>query len=159
MNGNQWWWKFNIYVPLMPLICILTFICLLLCGCADHADQVFSISEGRTLLIPCESDRKQVWSFKKEKSSRRVTIFTLFKNGTIIRERDDPQGRFVLHRRALEIVRLELEDSGRYMCNSNLVAKVTVIKGEDLLRNFFFVSPLFQEEHASLAVEQIANEA
>ncbi|XP_041933334.1 uncharacterized protein LOC121696076 [Alosa sapidissima] len=90
--------------------------------------QTFYISEGRTLLIPCESDKKQVWSFRKERSPRRVNIFTVFRNGTIIRMRDDPQGRFVPYHKALEIVRLELEDSGKYMCNSNVVARLTVIK-------------------------------
>ncbi|KAL2080314.1 hypothetical protein ACEWY4_024107 [Coilia grayii] len=91
--------------------------------------QFISVSEGRSLFIPCESERKQVWSFRKERSSQRVNLFTVFRNGTVIRERDDPQGRFVPHPKALEIVRLELEDSGRYLCNMRLVARLTVIKG------------------------------
>ncbi|XP_063042199.1 uncharacterized protein LOC134436779, partial [Engraulis encrasicolus] len=90
--------------------------------------QVFSISEGRTLFIPCEGERKQVWSFKKERTSQRVNIFTVFRNGTVLRERDDPEGRFVPQLKALEIGRLRLEDSGRYLCNMKLVARLIVLK-------------------------------
>lgn len=95
-----------------------------------HAGKVFSVAEGRNLLIPCERDGKQVWSFRREKTSGREIIFTILKNGTIIRERDDPQGRFSHSHNALEIDPLELEDSGKYLCNGNMVAKLTVTKGE-----------------------------
>ncbi|XP_062385618.1 uncharacterized protein LOC134072788 isoform X2 [Sardina pilchardus] len=87
----------------------------------------FSISEGRTLLIPCEGDKKQVWSFKKERSPKRV-IFTVLRNGTVIGQSDNLQGRFFPYHKALMIVHLELEDSGKYLCNNNPVAWLTVIK-------------------------------
>lgn len=94
-----------------------------------HAGIVFSVAEGRTLLIPCESDRKQIWSFRKERTSR-VIILSVFKNGTVIKGRDDPQGRFDHFHNTLEIDHLELEDSGKYLCNGQMVAKLTVTKGE-----------------------------
>ncbi|XP_028819808.1 uncharacterized protein LOC114770228 [Denticeps clupeoides] len=92
--------------------------------------KAFSLPVGRTLLLPCDGsdDRKQLWSFRRNKNSKRMNIFTMFRNGTVKREREDPWGRFVLHRGALEILQLVLEDTGKYFCNSNLAATLTVME-------------------------------
>ncbi|XP_008302381.1 uncharacterized protein LOC103374123 [Stegastes partitus] len=86
----------------------------------------FTVSAGRTLLLPCKgsSRPKQKWIRQKE-GGRREVIFTRFKDGTVKSETDG--GRLSFAHDALQIQDLQLEDSGEYLCNGILQARVGVL--------------------------------
>lgn len=88
----------------------------------------FTVSVGRTLLLPCSSSSKpkQKWSVRKRGYEQRVHIFTRYKNGTLKKERGDRGNRFTFDQDALQILNLQLGDAGEYMCNGEMEAKVTV---------------------------------
>lgn len=88
------------------------------------------VSAGRTLLLPCRgSDQvKQRW-FHRRTGKKRQAIFTRFRNGTVKEEREDADDRFRLDQDALQILDLQLEDAGEYLCNRELEARVIVLAG------------------------------
>ncbi|KAI4874136.1 hypothetical protein NFI96_015847 [Prochilodus magdalenae] len=92
----------------------------------------FVVSVGSTLYLPCSFSGKfkQRWAYKHTTASKREYISTLFKNGTLKQERDDPGSRFIHNYNHLHIVNLQLSDSGFYLCNGHAVASVMVISAE-----------------------------
>ncbi|XP_072226867.1 uncharacterized protein [Leuresthes tenuis] len=86
----------------------------------------FKVSAGRTLLLPCSgsSKPKQKW-FRQREGERREAIFTRFRNGTEKPELE--RSRLSYTNNALQIQDLKPEDTGEYLCNGVLEAKVTVI--------------------------------
>ncbi|XP_010898825.1 uncharacterized protein LOC105028063 isoform X2 [Esox lucius] len=91
--------------------------------------QSLAVSSGRALLLPCKvsAKHKQKWAFKKHGHVKQA-ILTLFKNGTVKKEREDPHNRFSYNDDALQILNLQPGDSGEYTCNRNLSNNVTVLK-------------------------------
>ncbi|XP_055750364.1 uncharacterized protein LOC129831221 [Salvelinus fontinalis] len=89
----------------------------------------FAVSAGRALLLPCivSSKAKRRWFFRKDSHAKQEPILTLFKNGTMKKERKDPQKRFSYEDGALQILNLQPGDSGEYLCNGEKEAKVTVL--------------------------------
>ncbi|KAM9340704.1 uncharacterized protein ABDE67_016449 [Symphorus nematophorus] len=87
----------------------------------------FSVSAGRTLLLPCSSSNKarHRW-FHRRDGGRRELIFTWFRNGTAKPERED--GRLSYDNDTLQIHDLQPEDAGGYQCSgSKLWTRVTVL--------------------------------
>ncbi|CAB1451502.1 unnamed protein product [Pleuronectes platessa] len=86
----------------------------------------FSVSSGRTLLLPCgrSPKPKQRW-FHRRRGGRREAIFTRFRNGTVKPERED--GRLGFMYDALQIQDLQPGDAGEYQCNGELQGRVTVL--------------------------------
>ncbi|KAM9738195.1 uncharacterized protein ACNS7B_013620 [Menidia menidia] len=87
--------------------------------------QDFRVSAGRTLLLPCRSSSKpkQRW-FRQKAGERRQAIFTRFRNGT---EKSEIEGsRLSYNNDALQIQDLQPEDTGEYLCNGELQARVTI---------------------------------
>lgn len=93
------------------------------------AGDSFVVSEGGTLYLPCPSSGKpkQRWAYKHLTASKREFISTLFRNGTVKEEREDPHSRFIHTYNHLLIRNLQLPDSGIYLCNGHQVASVMVI--------------------------------
>ncbi|XP_021416220.2 CXADR-like membrane protein isoform X3 [Oncorhynchus mykiss] len=90
----------------------------------------FAVSAGRALLLPCivSNKAKWRWFFRKDSHAKREPILTLFKNGTMKKERKDPQKRFSCDEDgSLQILNLQPGDSGEYLCNGEKAAKVTVL--------------------------------
>ncbi|CAJ1082873.1 hypothetical protein GBF38_010630 [Xyrichtys novacula] len=87
----------------------------------------FSVSAGRTLLLPCSgSYRPRLrWFHRKRAGGRRELIFTWFGNGTVKPEREG--GRLSYRNNSLQIQNLQLGDAGEYLCNGNLQARLTVL--------------------------------
>ncbi|XP_060915344.1 uncharacterized protein LOC132990884 isoform X2 [Labrus mixtus] len=87
----------------------------------------FSVSAGRTLLLPCSrsSRPKQRWFYRRREEGRRELIFTWFGNGTAKPEREG--SRLSYRNDGLQIQNLQLEDAGEYLCNGNLQARLTVV--------------------------------
>lgn len=86
----------------------------------------FLVPAGRTLLLPCSdsSKRKKRWSQRRE-GGRWETLLTLFRNGTVRAERS----RISLRNEALQIQDLQPEDSGEFLCNRKLQARLSVLTG------------------------------
>ncbi|KAJ4927962.1 hypothetical protein JOQ06_015762, partial [Pogonophryne albipinna] len=84
----------------------------------------FLVPAGRTLLLPCSdsSKRKKRWSQRRE-GGRWETLLTLFRNGTVRAERS----RISLRNEALQIQDLQPEDSGEFLCNRKLQARLSVL--------------------------------
>ncbi|XP_029918944.1 uncharacterized protein LOC115367380 isoform X2 [Myripristis murdjan] len=89
------------------------------------------VSAGRTLLLPCRGSgqAKQRW-FHRRKGKKREAILTRFRNGTVREEREDADGRFRLDQDALQILDLQPEDAGEYLCNRELEARVIVLEAQ-----------------------------
>ncbi|KAM9385296.1 uncharacterized protein KZ484_006861 [Pholidichthys leucotaenia] len=87
----------------------------------------FLVSTGRTLLLPCSgsSRPKQRWVHQRE-DGKREAVLTKFRNGTVVTpERDDSRLSFAYD--GLQITDLQPEDGGKYVCNSVLQGRVTVV--------------------------------
>ncbi|XP_033981389.1 uncharacterized protein LOC117478442 isoform X2 [Trematomus bernacchii] len=84
----------------------------------------FLVPAGRTLLLPCSdsSKRKKKWSQRRE-GGRWETLLTLFRNGTVRAERS----RISLRNEALQIQDVQPEDSGEFLCNGKLQARLSVL--------------------------------
>ncbi|KAM9418947.1 uncharacterized protein ACWYII_022346 [Salvelinus alpinus] len=68
---------------------------------------------------------QQRWFFKKDSHAKQEPISTLSKNGTVEREREDPQNRFSFDEDgALQNLNLLPGDSGVYLCNREMAAKL-----------------------------------
>ncbi|KAL6473472.1 hypothetical protein MHYP_G00170330 [Metynnis hypsauchen] len=89
----------------------------------------FVVSEGSTLYLPCSfsGKLKQRWAYKHTAASKREYISTMFRNGTVTQERENPNSRFFHSYNHLHINNLQLSDSGIYLCNGHEVAFVMVI--------------------------------
>ncbi|KAF3834375.1 hypothetical protein F7725_025579, partial [Dissostichus mawsoni] len=87
----------------------------------------FLVPAGWTLLLPCSdsSKRKKRWSQRRE-GGRWETLLTLFRNGTVRAERS----RISLRNEALQIQDLQPEDSGEFLCNGKLLARLSVLTEE-----------------------------
>ncbi|XP_063325262.1 uncharacterized protein LOC134624454 isoform X3 [Pelmatolapia mariae] len=86
----------------------------------------YTVSAGRTLLLPCSgsSKPKQRW-FQQREGKRREAVLTKYRNGTVKPERGG--GRLSFTNDALQIQDLQPEDAGEYVCNGVLQARVTVL--------------------------------
>ncbi|KAL3984471.1 hypothetical protein ACER0C_016096 [Sarotherodon galilaeus] len=86
----------------------------------------YTVSAGRTLLLPCSgsSKPKQRW-FQQREGERREAVLTKYRNGTVKPERGG--GRLSFTNDALQIQDLQPEDAGEYVCNGVLQARVTVL--------------------------------
>ncbi|XP_004574896.3 protein sax-3 isoform X5 [Maylandia zebra] len=86
----------------------------------------YTVSAGRTLLLPCSgsSKPKQRW-FQQREGERREAVLTKYRNGTVKPERGG--GRLSFTNDALQIQDLQPEDAGEYVCNGLLQARVTVL--------------------------------
>ncbi|XP_034016458.1 uncharacterized protein LOC117501645 [Thalassophryne amazonica] len=86
------------------------------------------VSEGQTLLLPCTGSTKpkQRW-FHRRLGAKREAIFTRFRNGTVRPETDQSPTRFSFQQDALQILDLQPEDAGEYLCNGQLEARVTIL--------------------------------
>ncbi|XP_047200167.1 uncharacterized protein LOC124855027 [Hippoglossus stenolepis] len=95
----------------------------------------FSVSSGRTLLLPCgrSPKPKQRW-FHRRRGGRREAIFTRFRNGTVKPERED--GRLGFMYDALQIQDLQPGDAGEYQCNGELLGRVTVLTEPTSVQTF-----------------------
>ncbi|XP_048849985.1 uncharacterized protein LOC125719345 isoform X2 [Brienomyrus brachyistius] len=89
---------------------------------------VYNVSTGRTVFLPCKTSdkQKQKWMMKKDKNSKRKSVSLKFKNGTVLKEIDDPQNRFLQTNFELKIFNLQLADAGEYFCNNVKVASLMV---------------------------------
>ncbi|XP_023665589.1 uncharacterized protein [Paramormyrops kingsleyae] len=89
---------------------------------------VYNVSTGRTVLLPCKTSdkQKQKWTIKKDKNSKRKSVSLKFKNGTVLKEIDDPQNRFLQTDFELKIFNLQHADAGEYFCNNVKVASLMV---------------------------------
>ncbi|XP_041811406.1 uncharacterized protein LOC121619636 isoform X2 [Chelmon rostratus] len=86
----------------------------------------FTVSAGRTLLLPCSSSSKhRLRWFHRREGGRRELIFTWFRNGTMKPEREG--SRLGYENDALQIQDLQLEDAGQYQCNGKVWTRVTVL--------------------------------
>lgn len=103
----------------------LTLSLVLLFCCAG--DDVV-VCEGGTLYLRCTLP-KQRWAFKHTAESKKEFISTRFKNGTVIKERPDPDSRFTHTSNHLQILNLQQLDSGTYFCSGKDIAVVTVTSG------------------------------
>ncbi|XP_017340745.1 uncharacterized protein LOC108274833 isoform X2 [Ictalurus punctatus] len=83
------------------------------------------VCEGGTLYLRCTLP-KQRWAFKHTAESKKEFISTRFKNGTVIKERPDPDSRFTHTSNHLQILNLQQLDSGTYFCSGKDIAVVTV---------------------------------
>ncbi|XP_062342657.1 uncharacterized protein LOC134040656 isoform X2 [Osmerus eperlanus] len=118
--------------------------------CNDHlvahvqvlSGQVFSVSAGRVLVLPCRGSAKpkQRWFFRGEGQAKRQPIATRYKNGEVREERADPGNRFSYDRDELQIADLQPGDAGEYQCNTETAGRVTVlpdtIEEEDIEAKF-----------------------
>ncbi|KAG9281421.1 hypothetical protein AMEX_G4255 [Astyanax mexicanus] len=88
----------------------------------------YVVSEGSTLYLPCSfsAKPKQRWSYKHTWDSRREFISTLYKNGSVLQERSDPDSRFIHNYNHLHIINLQPSDSGIYLCNGHTIASVII---------------------------------
>nr|XP_004574896.2 protein sax-3 isoform X6 [Maylandia zebra] len=86
----------------------------------------YTVSAGRTLLLPCSgsSKPKQRW-FQQREGERREAVLTKYRNGTVKPKRGG--GRLSFTNDALQIQDLQPEDAGEYVCNGLLQARVTVL--------------------------------
>ncbi|KAG8004824.1 hypothetical protein GBF38_010630 [Nibea albiflora] len=86
----------------------------------------FTVSAGRTLLLPCSSSSKPRlrWFYRRD-GGKRELIFTLFRNGTMKPEREGG-GRLSYGNEALQIEDLQLEDAGQYQCSGQPWTRVIV---------------------------------
>ncbi|KAL7381596.1 hypothetical protein ABVT39_008318 [Epinephelus coioides] len=84
----------------------------------------FTVSAGRTLLLPCSgsSRPKKRWDHRRE-GRKWATILTRFKNRTVKAERS----RLSFGNDALQIQDLQPEDAGEYQCNGEPQARLTVL--------------------------------
>ncbi|XP_044192087.1 uncharacterized protein LOC122970051 [Thunnus albacares] len=89
--------------------------------------QDFRVSEGRTLLLPCSGSTrpKQRWIHRRV-GGKREAILTRYRNGTVKAEREE--SRYSMWNDALQILDLQPDDAGEYLCNGELQARVTVLK-------------------------------
>ncbi|XP_051246876.1 uncharacterized protein LOC127358042 isoform X2 [Dicentrarchus labrax] len=87
----------------------------------------FTVSAGRTLLLPCSSSSKhrQRWLYRRREREKWELIFTLFRNGTVKPEREG--GRLGYQSDALQIQDLQPEDAGQYQCKVKLGSEVTTL--------------------------------
>lgn len=100
--------------------------------CFWRSGHHFTVSAGRTLLLPCSSSSKhRLRWFHRREGGRRELIFTWFRNGTMKPEREG--SRLGYENDALQIQDLQLEDAGQYQCNGKVWTRVTVLTGELIL--------------------------
>ncbi|XP_014862742.1 PREDICTED: uncharacterized protein LOC106929979 [Poecilia mexicana] len=87
----------------------------------------FTVSTGRTLLLPCRgsSKSKHKW-FRQREGQKEEVIFTRFRNGTGKAEKDASRLSYINN--ALQITKLQPGDAGEYLCNRVLQAKLTVLE-------------------------------
>ncbi|XP_053368822.1 low affinity immunoglobulin gamma Fc region receptor II-a-like isoform X1 [Clarias gariepinus] len=90
------------------------------------------VCEGGTLYLRCTLP-KQRWAFKNPTDPRREFISTRFKNGTVLKERPDPDSRFTHSLKHLQIQNLQQLDSGTYFCSGKDIAVVNVTSESDTL--------------------------
>ncbi|XP_047675738.1 uncharacterized protein LOC113658463 [Tachysurus fulvidraco] len=83
------------------------------------------VCEGGTVYLKCTLP-KQRWAFKPSSESKKVFISTRFKNGTVIKERPDPDSRFTHTLNHLQILNIQQMDSGTYFCSGKDIAVVSV---------------------------------
>ncbi|KAB5565289.1 hypothetical protein PHYPO_G00239430 [Pangasianodon hypophthalmus] len=83
------------------------------------------VCEGGTLYLRCTLP-KQRWAFKHTAESKKEFISTRFKNGTVLKERPDPDSRFTHTSNHLQILNIQRLDSGTYFCSGKDIAAVTV---------------------------------
>ncbi|XP_032375745.1 uncharacterized protein LOC116691930 [Etheostoma spectabile] len=84
----------------------------------------FAVSAGRTLLLPCSDSRTvKKWFHQREGARRWAPVLTRFRNGTARAERT----RLSLGNDALQIEDLRAEDAGRYKCNGERLATLSVL--------------------------------
>ncbi|XP_046875184.1 uncharacterized protein LOC124467099 isoform X2 [Hypomesus transpacificus] len=95
--------------------------------------QVFSVSAGRILVLPCRGSAKpkQRWFFRGEGQAKRQPLATRYKNGEVREERADPGNRFSYDRDELQIADLQPGDAGEYLCNTETAGRVTVLPDPD----------------------------
>ncbi|XP_034401414.1 uncharacterized protein LOC117739230 [Cyclopterus lumpus] len=86
----------------------------------------FTVSAGRTLLLPCgrSPKPKKKWS-QRRAGGRWENVLTWFRNGTVKPER----GRLSIGNEALQIQNLKPEDAGEYKCNGESRGRLTVLTG------------------------------
>ncbi|XP_041664863.1 uncharacterized protein LOC121523871 isoform X2 [Cheilinus undulatus] len=87
----------------------------------------FSVSAGRTLLLPCRGSHrpKEKWFYRRREGRRRELILTWYGNGTVKSEREGD--RLSYGNGGLQIHDLQPEDAGEYLCNGHVQARVTVL--------------------------------
>ncbi|MCI4381421.1 hypothetical protein PGIGA_G00251490 [Pangasianodon gigas] len=90
------------------------------------------VCEGGTLYLRCTLP-KQRWAFKHTAESKKEFISTRFKNGTVLKERPDPDSRFTHTSNHLQILNIQRLDSGTYFCSGKDIAAVTVTSGYDVV--------------------------
>ncbi|KAK3558100.1 hypothetical protein QTP86_009459 [Hemibagrus guttatus] len=92
-----------------------------------------TVLTGGTVYLQC-SLPKQRWAFKPYTESKRVFISTRFKNGTVIKERPDPDSRFTHTPDHLQILNIQTLDSGTYYCSGKDIAVVSVTSESNTLQ-------------------------
>uniref|UniRef100_A0A3B1KHI2 Ig-like domain-containing protein n=1 Tax=Astyanax mexicanus TaxID=7994 RepID=A0A3B1KHI2_ASTMX len=105
----------------------------------------YVVSEGSTLYLPCSfsAKPKQRWSYKHTWDSRREFISTLYKNGSVLQERSDPDSRFIHNYNHLHIINLQPSDSGIYLCNGHTIASVIIRPAGQTFTHLPFTNLLF----------------
>ncbi|KAG7324650.1 hypothetical protein KOW79_012666 [Hemibagrus wyckioides] len=96
-------------------------------------DYNVDVCEGGTVYLRC-SLPKQRWAFKHNTEAKRVFISTRFKNGTVIKERPDPDSRFTHTPEHLQILNIQMLDSGTYYCSGKDIAAVSVTSESNTLQ-------------------------
>ncbi|KAK2834042.1 hypothetical protein Q7C36_014743 [Tachysurus vachellii] len=105
-------------------VCVCVSLALFLTNEASTGYNI-DVCEGGTVYLKC-SLPKQRWAFKPNSESKKVFISTRFKNGTVIKERPDPDSRFTHALNHLQILNIQQMDSGTYFCSGKDVAVVSV---------------------------------